>query len=39
MKAYSSIDDYLKDQSQDNLAIIRAMREFLARTKSGLTRP
>jgi hypothetical protein len=37
MKAYSSFDDYLKDQSPKNQAIIRALRRFVKRVEPGLS--
>jgi hypothetical protein len=37
MKAYSSFDDYLKDQSPRNRAIIRALRRFVKRVEPGLS--
>ena len=36
MKAYASFDDYLKDQSPANQAIIRALRRFVRRAEPGL---
>src|SRR5688500_11283790 len=36
MKAYSSFDDYLIDQSEKNQAIIRALRSFVKRVEPGL---
>jgi putative component of toxin-antitoxin plasmid stabilization module len=37
MKAYKSFDDYLKDQSPKNQAIIRAIRRFVKRVEPGLS--
>jgi hypothetical protein len=37
MKAYASFDDYLKDQSPKNQAIIRALRRFVKRVEPELT--
>jgi hypothetical protein len=37
MKAYASFDDYLKDQSAKNQAIIRALRRFVKRVEPELT--
>ena len=37
MKTYSSFDDYLKDQSLKNQAIIRALRRFVKRIEPGLS--
>ena len=37
MKKYASFDDYLKDQSPKNQAIIRALRKFVKGTKPELT--
>jgi hypothetical protein len=37
MKAYASFDDYLKDQSPKNQAIIRALRRFVKRVEPGLS--
>lgn len=37
MKAYASFDEYLKDQSAGNRAIIRALRRFVKRTEPRLT--
>ena len=36
MKAYASFDDYQKDQSPKNQAIIRALRRFVKRVAPGL---
>lgn len=36
MKAYASFDDYLKDQSPKNQAIIRALRRFVKRAEPKL---
>jgi len=36
MKAYASFDEYLKDQSPKNQAIIRALRRFVKRVQPGL---
>jgi hypothetical protein len=36
MKAYASFDDYLKDQSPKNQAIIRALRRFVKRVQPRL---
>ena len=36
MKAYSSFDEYLADQSAKNRAIIRALRRFVKRVQPGL---
>jgi hypothetical protein len=36
MKAYGSFDDYLKDQSPKNQAIIRALRRFVKRAEPRL---
>ena len=36
MKAYASFDDYLKDQTSRNQAIIRALRRFVKRVEPGL---
>jgi hypothetical protein len=36
MKTYASFDDYLKDQSPNNRAIIRALRRFVKRAEPGL---
>ena len=36
MKAYESFDDYLKDQSPANQAIIRKLRRFVKRVEPGL---
>jgi hypothetical protein len=37
MKAYSSFDDYLADQSAGNQAIIRALRKFVRDSEPGLS--
>lgn len=37
MKAYASFDDYLKDQSPKNQAVIRALRRFVKRVQPGLS--
>ena len=37
MKAYASFDDYQKDQSAANQAIIRALRRFVKKTAPKLT--
>ena len=37
MKAYSSFDEYLKDQTRRNQAIIRALRGFVKRVEPGLS--
>jgi hypothetical protein len=37
MKAYESFDDYLKDQSPRNQAIIRALRRFVKRVEPDLS--
>jgi hypothetical protein len=37
MKVYASFDDYLKDQSAKNQAIIRALRRFVKRVEPKLT--
>jgi hypothetical protein len=37
MKAYSSFDAYLADQSSKNQVIIRALRKFVKRVEPGLT--
>jgi hypothetical protein len=37
MNAYTSFDDYLKDQSPKNQAIIRALRRFVKRVEPGLS--
>jgi hypothetical protein len=37
MKAYANFDDYLRDQSHKNQAIIRALRRFVKRIEPGLT--
>jgi hypothetical protein len=37
MKSYSSFDEYLKDQSTKNQAIIRRLRRFVKRVEPGLT--
>jgi hypothetical protein len=37
MKAYTSFDDYLADQSPRNQAIIRALRAFVKRVEPGLS--
>ena len=37
MKTYASFDDYLKDQSPKNQAIIRALRRFVKRVEPGLS--
>ncbi len=37
MKAYASFDEYLKDQTRSNQAIIRALRRFVKRAEPGLT--
>jgi len=37
MKTYASFDDYLKDQSPKNQAIIRALRRFVKRVDPGLS--
>lgn len=37
MKAYASFDDYLRDQSPRNQAIIRALRRFVRSTQPQLT--
>ena len=37
MKAYASFDDYQKDQSAGNQAIIRALRRFVKSTEPRLT--
>ena len=37
MKAYSSFDDYVTDQSPRNQAIIRALRRFVKRVEPGLS--
>ena len=36
MKRYASFDDYLKDQSPKNQAIIRRLRRFVKRAEPGL---
>ena len=36
MKTYASFDEYLKDQSPKNQAIIRALRRFVKRVQPGL---
>ena len=36
MKAYASFDEYVKDQSPRNQAIIRALRRLVKRVESGL---
>ena len=36
MKTYASFDEYLKDQSPKNQAIIRALRRFVKRAQPGL---
>ena len=36
MKAYSSFDEYVEDQSAKNRAIIRALRRFVRRVQPGL---
>ncbi|CAN5649093.1 hypothetical protein BH23GEM6_BH23GEM6_27860 [soil metagenome] len=36
MKAYATFDEYLQDRSPSNQEIIRALREFVARTEPGL---
>ncbi len=36
MKAYTTFDDYLKDQNPKNQGIIRALRQFVKRTEPGL---
>ncbi len=36
MKTYASFDDYLKDQSPKNQAIIRALRRFVKCVEPGL---
>ena len=37
MKAYASFDDYLKDQSPKNQAVVRALRRFVKRVEPGLS--
>ena len=37
MKSYASFDEYLKDQSPRNQAIIRALRRFVKRAEPGLS--
>src|SRR5919109_2504556 len=37
MKAYANFDEYLKDQSPKNQAIIRALRRFVKRVEPGLS--
>jgi hypothetical protein len=37
MKKYASFDNYLKDQSPRNQAIIRALRRFVKRVEPGLS--
>lgn len=37
MKTYVSFDEYLKDQSPKNQAIIRALRRFVKRVEPGLS--
>ena len=37
MKAYASFDDYQKDQTPRNQAIIRALRRFVKRIEPGLS--
>ncbi len=37
MKAYGSFDEYLKDQSPRNQAIIRGLRRFVRRTEPELS--
>jgi hypothetical protein len=37
MKAYASFDEYTKDQSPGNQAIIRALRRFVKRSEPRLT--
>jgi hypothetical protein len=36
-KAYATFDDYLKDQTPANQALIRALRRFVRRVQPGLT--
>jgi hypothetical protein len=36
-KTYASFDDYLRDQSPKNQAIIRALRRFVKRVEPGLS--
>jgi len=36
MKAYGSFDDYLEDQSPENQAIIRKLRQFVKHVQPGL---
>jgi hypothetical protein len=37
MKTYGSFDEYLKDQSPKNQAIIRGLRRFVRRVEPGLS--
>jgi hypothetical protein len=37
MKAYETFDEYLKDQTPRNQAIIRGLRRFVSRTEPGLS--
>jgi hypothetical protein len=37
MKTYGSFDEYLKDQSPKNQAIIRGLRRFVGRVEPGLS--
>ena len=37
MKKYESFDEYLKDQSAANQAVIRALRRFVKREQPGLS--
>jgi hypothetical protein len=37
MKAYGSFDEYLKDQSPKNQAIIRGLRRLVSRVEPGLS--